>query len=426
MRLFGFSFILLISIWLGSVDSIHAQDDIGKKVQSLVSELNTDDRDEIDKAIRKLVALGEDCLDPLEEAFGKAKPVVQARILLARSKIEQSIAEQKVKASKVTLEGDMTFDEAIAQIQKQTKTRFAYEPIDRERLELSLKDVTLWEAMDEILDQSLMQISPYGGEGGSIGLVPRSEEVDDFVGRTAYSGAFRVIVSRIDSSKDYNNPRNEGTTIKLDINWESHVKPIAIEQSLTELKVRDEFKDNLAVKLPEGSASPVIGDSVQPDIPNSEMYIPLELVDRKIGKIDTLEGTIRVLLPGRIETFDFGTVGKIKKNQTIQRSHAKVSFIGSEKNDDLYTLMLSVEFDEKKNPLEVHQGWILENEIFLKKADGTKIQALGVEQAMMKQNQMVVTYLFEGDPKEHQLIYKTPAQLIKIPVKYKLRNIILP
>ena len=396
------------------------------QVDRLVKKLETDDGVANRAAVNALVKLGVESLDALEVALAKAKPDAQQKIHAVRQQIEQLDAEKRVQASQVSLDGEMSLDEVLDSLEKQSKTSFSVEQDGEGQLELSLTKVSFWEAMDEILDQAKLQVSPYGGESGQLNLVPRPEDFEDYVGRTAYSGAFRVAITRIETSRDYNDPTEDSTNLKLEIVWESHVKPLAIEQSLNDVTAIDEFKDKLPVKLPEGGEEAVLSESVHADIPMTEMYLPFELIDRKVEHIDTLEGTMQVLLPGRVETFDFGKIAELKLRQEIRRSRAVVSFLGAQKNDDLYAVSVGLKFDEQANPLSLHRAWVMDNQIYLVDDQGKQHKPIGSEQVMMAENQMGITYLFEMDPQQYRLIYRSPAQLIKIPVKYKLKDIILP
>ncbi len=408
-----------------------AQEKIDKQVKKLVTQLKSDDKETVSDATEKLIELGVPALDTLEQSAELANDELKKTLVSIRDKIEQIQGEKKAKSTTVTLEGEMSLADALKELSKQAKTTFTVQGESAEgKLELSMKDVPFWNAIDEIMDQAKMQLSAYGGENGQLSLVRRPEDFEDFIGRTAYSNGFRVVIKRIETSVDYDDPTNDGTNIRLQINWESQIKPIAIEHSLKDIKAIDEYKDEIKVRFPIGPQGPdkeaVMSETVQSDIPVTEMFLPLELIDRKIKQIDKLTGTINVLMPGRVETFDFGNVGKIKGEKKVQKARAAVTFLGTEKNDELQSVGLNIEFDENANPLALHRGWILDNEVYLEDAKGVKHKPIGSEQTLLAENKININYFFEVDPAEHKLVYKSPVKLVKIPVKYTLKKIILP
>ena len=423
----------LIAVILGLVFGSWSlgQDKVNEQVRKLVIQLKSTDKEIVSDAHKKLVELGVPALNALEESAAKASESLKKKLVSVRDQIEQVRGQKMAKSTKVTLEGEMTLAEALKKLEKQSKTTFAVQgQFATGRLELSMKDAPFWNVMDELMDQAKLQLSAYGGETGQLSLVRRAEDFEDYIGRTAYSNGFRVVIKRIETSVDYEEPMNDGTNIRLQINWESQIKPIAIEHALKDIKAIDEYKDDIAVRFPVGPRGPnedaVISETVQPDIPVTEMFLPLELIDRKIKQIDKLTGTINVLMPGHVETFDFGQVGKIKGEKKVQRARATVTFLGTEKNDELQSLGLTIEFDKNHNPLEIHQGWILDNEIYLEDAAGKKHKPIGSEQALLAENKMSINYFFEVDPAKHKLVYRSPVKLVKIPVKYTLKKIILP
>jgi len=411
-------------------DSESKQEKDDPKVTKLLRDIESESSMSVAAAKSDLIKLGVSIfgqLDRFVDSLDENKKAdVRKRIAEVVDEIENNEATKDIGGSEISIEGAFALEDAIDEIEQQSATEFSYENLPPSDLELDLVDVSFWEALDVIMDQAGLKISPYGGEFGQMNLVPRNPQSADFVGRTAYSGAFRVLVKRIETARDYQDPTSDGMNVKLELNWEGHVKPIAVEQSLLDIKAIDGFKDEIPVRLPDGVADPIISQGVQPSIPVSEFFIPFELVDRKVEKIDKLTGTLQVLVPGKIQTFEFGLLSKLEAPFSIRHCRAAVTYFGANKNDDLFSLSVAMEFDEDINPLDFHRGWVLDNEIYLTDKDGKKLKPIGVEQLMLKTNQIGLNYLFEVNPEECKLTYKSATQLVKVPVKYELKGIILP
>ena len=391
-----------------------------------VSQLASSDAAVATAARKKLMEQDAAAFDLLNAAWPQADEKLRQAINQVVDELELKLATEQLAGSRVSLGGILTFSEAFDELEQQSKTLFNFNSIPQGDVDIDVQDVLFWEALDEILDAGLLRLSPYGGELGELSIVARPEGFAEFQGRTAYSGGFRMAITRIEKSRDYHDPIDDGLNVRLQINWESHLRPVAVEQSLYDIKALDGFRDEIPVRLPEGTAEPVVSQLVQPEIPVIETFVPLELPKRSSAKIDRLTGELRVITPGSMQTFEFGKLAELEQGFSIRRNRATVSFFGAQPNDDLYSLSLAIEFDDAINSLKLYRGWILNNEVYVIDDSGKKHTPLGIEQSMLKPNQLGTRYLFDVDLSRCKLVYRSATQLVKVPLKYEFRGIILP
>ena len=57
---------------------------------------------------------------------------------------------------------------------------------------------------------------------------------------------------------------------------------------------------------------------------------------------------------------------------------------------------------------------------------GKRIEPVASETVMQRGQSMKVLYLFEEDPAAYDLVYKTPAAIVKVNLDFELNNIPLP
>ena len=103
-----------------------------------------------------------------------------------------------------------------------------------------------------------------------------------------------------------------------------------------------------------------------------------------------------------------------------------VTFGGVAKNEDAYSVRMSLSFDEENNALESHQSWVYQNEVYLLDRQGNREDAISLATLRQDNKKVTVEYLFIDDPGDRTLVYKTPASVIKLPVPIELTKIPLP
>ena len=174
------------------------------------------------------------------------------------------------------------------------------------------------------------------------------------------------------------------------------------------------------------NAEVVLSGIVQSEVPEMEFDIPIGLVDRQVEVIKSFTAEMEAVLPGRIETFRFKNLGDLDEGTEQQKAGAIVTFGGYEKNDELYGVKVGLSFDHEHNALESHQGWAYENEVWLEGVDKEKFQPVAYEMLRQDNEEVVIQYYFDRDPSELNLVYRTPALIVNVPVKIQFNDVPLP
>ena len=102
--------------------------------------------------------------------------------------------------------------------------------------------------------------------------------------------------------------------------------------------------------------------------------------------------------PGRVETFRFKDLSKLKAGFGQEKAGATLRFGGVKKNEDVYSVRVSLSFDEENNALESHQGWVFQNEAYLENSQGIREDAVSIETLRQDNENVTVQYYFIEDP----------------------------
>ena len=424
--------LLLIGLMLIPTGGLIAQQDemeLINKITALQEKLESQQVSERDAAEKELLEIGVKVLDYMEPVDDKTTTDTRERIARIRKALEVKAVEAISNASQVTLTGEMTVEDALKKLKKQTGNNVMseYPALLQKKVKLESKDVEFWRAMDELMTQAGMSVDAYGGEPNTIKLV-QSGQPNPATGQvtkalpTVYSKIFQIQAGTIVSAMNLGNPSQSYTDLGVVVRWEPRLRPISVDLPMKTVKVIDEFGD--AIKIEQNER--VIYGMVQAELPQVEFTLRLPRIDRQIEQLKTITGKIDAVLPGRVETFRFKNIGEQKQGRKMEKAGATVTFGGINKNEDLWSLIVSLSFDEEHNALESHQGWVFQNELYLQNAKGEKATSVGSETIQQDNSRVTVKYFFLEEPGTRTLVYKTPAAIVKMPVEFTLKKIPLP
>ncbi len=416
-----------------------------ERIAELQRELESPQMDDRDTAEKELLKIGTLVLDHLEPATDRTPSDAVQRLNRIRLELDKIAVSEVTQASKVTLAGTMSVTEALSQIRQQTNNDVDFneeipDQFTQQQLTLDLKQVEFWQAINQVMSLTSLEIDPYAGEPGQLRLAPSraaraaaanpglpadnpdQKMAAEFVLPRDVSGIFDLTVTKINASRNLLNPEQNYCQVTVQVRWEPRLQPISIDLPIATIKALDEFDHPIAVINEEQ----VIHGVVQPEIPELEFLIPIGLLDRQIEVIKSLEATIDAVLPGRMETFRFKSIGALEIGTEQRKAGAVVTFGGIRKNDDLFGVTVSLSFEDSQNALESHQGWAFNNPMYLEDANGNSIEPIATETLRQDNGEISIQYYFKDDPQDLTLVYKTAAAIVLVPVKILLKNIPLP
>lgn len=418
---------------IAQVAAAPAAADLGPDVARLVRQLNSDELTRRDQAEQQLIALGPAALPHLPATNDRTPAEVAQRLSRVRQAYEQARAEQAAQGATVSLSGDMPLAELLKDFAKQTGNSLA----DRREREEDAPDPALhvdfdktlfWRALDQTLDQAGLDVDSYSGEPG-VAIVGRMPGRVARTSRASYSGPFRLEPARFEAIRDLRNPDSRSLKLFIDVAWEPRLKPIVISQPLDQItamagdeEVPIDGQGEPTAPINDGSAA-------------VELVIPLASPSRKQGKITSLKGKLKALVPGEVETFRFADLptGKEKeggaKKVEQRKAAVTVALDGLRKNGEIWELRVRVRFDDPANALDSYlSGWLLNNEVFMEKKGQEPIEQGGYEQFLQTANEIGVKYLFDlpDGPKGFSFVYKSPTAVFTVPVEYEFKDLELP
>ena len=387
------------------------------KVAELQQQLSSTSVKDRDTAEAELIELGVTTLDYLDPITDETPPETVERLGRVRKALETLVVTKATQPKLITLKGNFSVKEAIEQISAKSGNKIVWPDemeaqMQQQMIDLELEEAPFWQAMSQFEAKAKLRISSVGGTAGQLLLVP-TENNPVTIPMDA-SGIFQISVLQVSARRNLENPELDYCGLRIRVRWEPRLAPITLAIPASSITVIDEFDDKVLLPNPTATFSA----SVQPEIPEVEFSIPIGLVDRQIEKISKLEATMKAVMPGRSESFEFRRIGRLEPGYRQSKAGVSVSIEGIEKNEELYGVLVKYSFDETGDALESHMSWIFENPLNLTDKDGKEYEPLAKESAGSRRgNSASIRYYFGDDPAAMTLKCETPAAIVSTEVK---------
>ncbi len=400
------------------------QNPLDSEVRSLLKQMRDGSSGEADAAEAKLLELGPRVLDLLPAPTDQMSANLKQRLARVREQLQVRHAESISEPTLVTLSGKMKLSEALEKIEQATENHIFFyqnENAGEQELEFNYENQTFMEVMDDILDRAQLTTYGFAPDPGMALMAradteaPRSERIATF------AGPFRVEATEVMSQRSIRNTMDRRMEVTLDLSWEPRLRPIVAEMSYSNLTVKDQDGNEIEVS---GMGQPTyeVGEDT-----SAEFHLPLALPGRTATKIGELSGTFDLLIPGRIETFEFENLDA--GNRVEQRSAGVAVVVDRvRKNADVWEIAVMIRFEEAQGALQSHRNWVYNNSVVLVSPDGEELEFDGAEMLRRTEEEVGMGYYFDlpDGPAGYKLVYKTPTTILTLPVKFTLKDIPLP
>ena len=374
-------------------------------------------------AEKSLIEAGPDVLPFLPEPKAGGSVEANARLSRIRMTLKARRTKSETTEEKVVidLKNVSTLREAFEAISRDSGIEFEYQGDQSVAVEPVSSALSFWHAVDLVLDQTNLDINFYGGGRETLLIVPRNPDRPSRVDSAAYTGIYRIEPTLVTSRRHLSQPEMSGLNVNVEISWQPRRTPIGLTIPIQQLSGR--LDDDQAL-TPQTSGE-TIDIATNSDIAFSEFYLPMKLPAGQPEKIQSLSGMIRALMPGKQQTFELSLTDQ-NASQTIDSMTVQVEDI--RRNAPLHQIRIAVELKNADRSLESHRHWILENQVHVKRKDGSRADHLGYEVYRQTESGVGIGYLFDLGESVGQstLIYQSPTAVVPNEVPFVIQDIPLP
>jgi hypothetical protein len=332
----------------------------------------------------------------------------------------------------VTLHGEgIPFSQALAELVKQTGIRVEdLRGPSEETIRLDWKDKPFWPALHALAAASKARVRLYPSSGR---IVLDKRGPKDREPPICYDGRFRISVKKVAAMRDLEDGGG-ATHFVLEVAWDPELLPLYLETRPRNLRWTDDRNKTHAQPEEGSSLAPVDGLIALP----LDLHLPL--LPRGVTTLRTLQGELSMIGPSKMLTFTFDRLDRLanaKANdpeRQLQQEKVTCRILDVKLLRDRWTVRLALDYPPGMKQLDTNQSWVVNNEMTLESLDGKKHVAstnYGVESATSRR--AVLSYHFRdrglvgrGKPEAWRVRYRTPANLIEVPIQFAFHDVPLP
>jgi hypothetical protein len=332
------------------------------------------------------------------------------------------------KAKTFTLSADqMKLSAVLADLSKKSgvvvedKRGEADDPIT-----VNVKAATFWAAVDAVAAAAHARVT-INPRDGRVSLIKRTDKDEGTI--VSRDGLFRAAVKRVTAVHDFDTGSSVYTA-SVEIAWEPWLLPLFLETSPRDFKVSDEKSNPVTVRQEGSSIAPVDGRAA------FLLDLPLPTFDRDAKKIGQIEGKLSVIAPSRMLQLSFDPLDQLEKQLkkapvavTQDAMTCKVTKVVL--NDDRWSVQVALDYPPGGPTFESFQSWVVNNEMSLESTDGGKrLASNSYVLESSSSSRALLTYHFtdknRGKPQDWKVLYRTPASIVEIPLRFAFKDVRLP
>jgi hypothetical protein len=411
---------------------------VDQEVRRLVGDLGGETRNERAAAEKRLLELGPTVLPHLPAAELLPSNSVREAVRRIRLELERRQARESILPARVTLAGQHSLAETLAEITRQTGNvvdgRSLPAELRESPVELKAAAVPFWQVVDDLSDRLKFRYEYDVGLRGLKLIAPAGRPAP--APARGYAGAFRIeapLALRMPrqapvrvGANVFTLPRNP-LRVTLRVRPEPRLRPLFLQFAMSEITARTAGNRELAPLSPDASydlslaeganQSPIQLDYVVPD---GVEISPLTLK----GKMHctTAAGNERFRFTGLDKTSDpkVGTVSRRRGGVTVSLNRVR-----HDKRE--LRIQITVAYETGGPAFESHRTWFLHNDVYLEDSAGKRFRLNGGSETVQQgEGTLGIEYRFVELPDplpDYAFVYIAPTLIVDVPIEFEIESV---
>ena len=397
-------------------------------VEELIRSLDARTLAERRRAEQELLDRGPDVLRWLPSPDLVESVAVREAIRRIRPPLERRAARESAAATTVSLDGDRTLEESVAQIQRQTNNRVSLSAdlgdIRAKRIAVTWDHLTFWNCLDDLCDRlDLNWQFTKDRPGIEIALRAASPTARRVV---QHAGPFRIDVQRLEIRPLVGDEQQRIVRV---------VGRLSVEPRLRPLFVSLVARDLIAVANDEKSLSPWNPDAkYEYPVGDGGREIPIQW-DFRLPTHDVLNsisvrGTFHCQIAAATERIVFDqraqTRGTTRRRGGVTVRLRQIQFEPADQGQLNGDVGLTVGYDVGGPAFESHRSWIFHNAAYLETADHARTDFTDFSIDQQADGAVAIDYRWTGIAApitQYSLVYEAPTLILDVPIEVDLSRI---
>lgn len=415
---------LTVALLFVAVSALADDTTVADDVARLVTELDDSSRSVRRAAERRLVALGTSALDHLPAperlpTVGSREAVRRVRILLERQRADESI-----RASTLTLDGERTVAEWLDEIERGTGNGFDTAKIGRAMLDrvvaFSVEDRPFWEFVDVDLRRLGLGIGP--SQGDRLSLFPTEDATRPL--RVTYVGGFRVALVSLVRRPRFGAEGEDLLRASLSVRAEPRMRPLFLVFGGDEVRASLVGGGDIASLDPAAKFDLPLGQGV------GEPRVDLRLDASDEDVLVDLEGRLHVTVAAGEASFRFPSldesvdVARRRGGVTVRVTDTETARTGETWRAEA---AINVVYDTGGPAFESHRSWVYGNRAALEDATGRRIPFRPpATTTRQSDGGIAIRYTFAelaNNPSSYRFVYDAPMSIVDVPLPFAWKSL---
>jgi len=393
-----------------------------RKVRMLQRKLNSDSLEDRQAAKKEIIDLGPKVLDYLPDPDPNFGENFNSAIRSIRNEIELTAEKEFSSPRRITLSGKHRISDILNALEVQTGNQMKLaDGVEDIEVKVDWKNKLFWEATDDLGGKTKMDVMGIRPGQGMLTPSPVYDREN-----VEYSEGFRFQATSIHTRRDLKLGGQPSGNISFSLKWEPRYRIIKLQIPFDSIEATDPDGKVIDTVIFPKEGSLDFGASAEEF--DKEIPIPFSLAENNKAKKFELQGTLKAVISGRLESFVFPKIDQFKEKKTLKKSGVNVTLFNIAEDEHLLAVTVDVGFSDAKATLESHLGWVYDNPAFLVNEKGEKLEFVGTESAGQNEDGIRVIYLFEKPEslKGWSVKYQCPGILIDKEIPFYIPNIRLP
>jgi hypothetical protein len=397
-------------------------------VESLVKQLDAASLAERTHAERSLLDLGPDALPFLPVPDLTPSVAVREAVKRVRRQLERQAARQSAHASTVRLAGEMTVNDVLSEIAKQTRNRVELGSgavdLAQKSLTVQFDDRPFWECLDDVCARLKLN-AVFSVQRSVLQLVPRSPR-DPVEVAVQHSGPFRFSIQSADVRPVVGDAERHLLRVTGRVRLEPRLRPLFLHFAAGDVHANSSTKQPLTpwnpaatYELPVGDAGREVGVQFDFVLPSNERAETIDLRGRL--SVQLAAGTERIVFDRTSQV-----PGTSRRRGGVTVRLRDVTF--EPQPDELLQagIGVAVSYDAGGPAFESHRTWMFHNAVYLETEAGRRIDFTDYDTSQQADGAVAVDYRWNklGSPAtQYRFVYEAPTLILDLPLEIKLDRI---
>lgn len=409
-------------------------------IEELLRELEAPKLADRRRAERTLLDLGPDALPLLPAPELTPNVSVREAVRCVRVQLERRAAKESALASRITLSGETTVAELLAQFTKQTRNRVELSDKARDAAKMSLSvdfdDRPFWECLDEVCERLKLR-AEFDAQRSSLKLIPLKPD-DPAELAVQRTGPFRLAIHSAEIRPVVGATDRRLLRVAGRIALEPRLRPLFLHFATSEMKGSVVEGKSLAPFSPAARYEHPVSDAGR-EVPVQFDYLLPNSTDPDEKAAPTkinLSGRIALQLAAGTERIVFDktsqTTGASRRRGGVTVRLREVKFeplvdAADKPADPLRAeIGVAVSYDAGGPAFESHRTWMFHNAVYLETEAGRRIDFTEYDTNQQADGAVAVGYRWDklaAPATQYKFVYEAPTLILDLPLEVKLDGI---